>query len=225
MLDHPYALNYTTAPSHGERRVSGTVTVAGGNAANVVVGLADGPLLGEPEGIVKIAIVVSDPAGTYSYSNVRDGVYWPVAVKDADGDGQFDPNRGDPFGEYDRDGDGHADSIVISGSDRSGIDIVLRPASSVPTERPMMPCLDRLPEVTPNPLYPMATIRFSLARRSHVRLCMFNPMGDQVGCLLDETCVGSQTVTFEARDLPDGVYFYRLMAGQECRTGKVIVCR
>jgi hypothetical protein len=190
-----------------------------------VVVLADGPVLGEPKGEVDFAIPVSGPSGNYSYGNVRDGVYWPVAVKDANGDGQFDPGKGDPFGEYDANGDGHADSIVISGTDRSGIDIVLRSISSVPGNRSTMKCLKSPPQVYPNPISAATTIRFALTLPAHVRLCIYDRLGSQVECLLDQTCMGAQSVSFDAGDLPDGIYFYRMMIGRESYTGNLILCR
>jgi hypothetical protein len=225
MLARPFMLNYTTATSYGSRSISGTVTVDGGNTTNVIVGLADAPLVGEHEGMVRSAMIVSNPSGAYSFSNIRDGVYWPAAVKDGDGNGSIDPGLGDPYGQYDPDGDGHADSIVISGSDRSGINIVLRSISSVPDDRSSMRYLKSPPQVCPNPLSARTAFRFSLQAPAHVRLCIYNRLGDQVGCLLDETCIGPQAVPFDASNIPDGIYFYRMMLGSECLSGELAVCR
>jgi hypothetical protein len=199
------------------------VTINGGSATNVVVVLADGPLMGEREGIARIVGVVSNPAGDYSLGNVRDGVYWPAAAKDGDGNGSIDPGLGDPFGQYDPNGDGWPDSIVISGTNRSGIDITLRSISSVPDKRMSMRCLISPPQICPNPLNRMGVIQFSLQTPARVRLCIFNAFGDMVGSLLDGTCMGQQSVSFETQNLPDGIYCYRLMVGNECHSGKMIV--
>jgi hypothetical protein len=37
--------------------------------------------------------------------------------------------------------------------------------------------------------------------------------------------MGEQSVSFDARNLPDGIYCYRLTAGNDCRSGKMIVMR
>lgn len=124
-LSLPYALNYTTSATYGERAVSGTVSYEGGDQANAIVVLFDQPLFAEAEGIVKIGAIVPSSSGAYIANYVRDGVYWPVAAKDLNSDGAFDPAI-DAMGFYDPNNDGQPDSIVVSGGSLTGIDMALR---------------------------------------------------------------------------------------------------
>ncbi|OGU60617.1 MAG: hypothetical protein A2455_07335 [Ignavibacteria bacterium RIFOXYC2_FULL_35_16] len=125
-LSQPYVLNYTTSAAYGANRVSGTVTFEGGDPTNAVVVLTDGPLFGEEEGIALIGAIVPNSLGAYIANYVRDGVYWPITAKDIDGDGEIDPMGNDVIGFYDPNHDGQPDSIVVSGSDLTGVDMTLR---------------------------------------------------------------------------------------------------
>jgi len=63
----------------------------------------------------------------------------------------------------------------------------------------------------PNPFNPTTTIRFSLSRREHVTLKVFDVLGREVAKLVDkELNPGEHSVVFDATGLPSGEYFYRL---------------
>ena len=75
----------------------------------------------------------------------------------------------------------------------------------------------------PNPFQYTTTIFFYLPNVSNITLKVFNAIGIIGASLLDEVLnPGEHTVVFDAKDLPDGVYFYRLSAGGFCETGKLI---
>lgn len=125
-LSQSYALNYTTSTTHGTRTVSGTVTFEEGDPANALVGLLDRPLFSEEENIVLIGTIVPNSSGEYVANYVRDGMYWIVGAKDADGDGEINPEGSDVIGFYDPNQDDQPDSIVISGGSLTGINMALR---------------------------------------------------------------------------------------------------
>jgi hypothetical protein len=67
----------------------------------------------------------------------------------------------------------------------------------------------------PNPFNPSTTIRFELpADAGHVRLAVYNTLGQRVSVLVDQIMpVGQHTVQFDASTLASGMYIYRLEAG------------
>jgi len=63
----------------------------------------------------------------------------------------------------------------------------------------------------PNPFNPSTTISFDIPQQSHVKLVVYDVLGREVRTLVDEEKEpGRYSVTFDASDLPTGVYLYRL---------------
>lgn len=63
----------------------------------------------------------------------------------------------------------------------------------------------------PNPFNPATTIRFSLPRAERAEVRVFNPLGVMVALLADEVKqAGDHSITFDAAELPSGLYFYQL---------------
>ena len=78
----------------------------------------------------------------------------------------------------------------------------------------------------PNPFNPATRIEFQLPERARVSLKVFNIAGQEVATILDEVrFAGSHAVEFQAGDLPSGIYFYRLNAGQYSQTRKMMLVR
>jgi len=65
----------------------------------------------------------------------------------------------------------------------------------------------------PNPFNPTTVISYQLATPSHVRLTIFNLLGQEVATLVDgEQLAGYHQATFDARMLASGLYFYQLVS-------------
>jgi subtilisin-like proprotein convertase family protein/photosystem II stability/assembly factor-like uncharacterized protein len=65
----------------------------------------------------------------------------------------------------------------------------------------------------PNPFNPNTTIRFSLPLKTKVSLKLFNILGQQIKTLLNKSMTaGTHKIEFNARNLPSGVYLYRIEA-------------
>jgi len=83
----------------------------------------------------------------------------------------------------------------------------------------------------PNPFNPETTITFDLPEDIPVRLCVFDILGRKVVTLLDgERAAGHHIVNWNARDvrgqpIGSGVYFYRLEAGSNKLTQKMLLSR
>lgn len=78
----------------------------------------------------------------------------------------------------------------------------------------------------PNPFNPSTTIRYGLPVRSHVTLTVFSTLGQKVATLVDEMKdEGYHDVRFDGSGLASGVYFYRLSAGENVETKKLLIVR
>ncbi len=78
----------------------------------------------------------------------------------------------------------------------------------------------------PNPFNPSTTIRFTLPRREYVTLKVFDPLGREVATLVDrELNAGEHSIVFDARDLPSGVYFAQMEAGNVVQRIKMMILK
>ena len=78
----------------------------------------------------------------------------------------------------------------------------------------------------PNPFNPATTISFDLPSRSLVSLTIFNLLGKEVLSVVSgELEAGSYTRQWNAKDVPSGLYFYRLQAGNFIQTKKLILLK
>ena len=67
----------------------------------------------------------------------------------------------------------------------------------------------------PNPFNPSTTISYSLPKAANVSLSVFNALGQEVAVLVNERKeAGFYQATWNASNVPSGVYFYRLQARQ-----------
>jgi hypothetical protein len=76
----------------------------------------------------------------------------------------------------------------------------------------------------PNPFNPSTSISFTLPVATAVRLVVFNSYGQQVATLADGRLQeGHHSVTFNARNLPTGLYIYELRANNTRLTRKMML--
>ena len=78
----------------------------------------------------------------------------------------------------------------------------------------------------PNPFNPTTVINFSLPSRSAVKLEVYSVLGEKVASLVDsEMDRGSYNYSFDAANLPGGVYIYRLSTGFGVISRKMILLK
>ena len=78
----------------------------------------------------------------------------------------------------------------------------------------------------PNPFNPATTIRYELPERGFVTLKVFDVLGNEVATLVNqEKPAGSYQVEWNAFNLPSGIYFYRMRAGNFTDTKKLILLK
>ncbi|TLY29558.1 MAG: T9SS type A sorting domain-containing protein [Ignavibacteria bacterium] len=88
---------------------------------------------------------------------------------------------------------------------------------------PPLPTKTLLEGSYPNPFNPTCVIRYALSADAQVSLKVFNVFGQEVITLVDEFQPASfRSVTFDARTLASGVYFYRLRAGNFVDVKKMV---
>ena len=78
----------------------------------------------------------------------------------------------------------------------------------------------------PNPFNPSTTINYSIPDISYVTIKVFDVLGNEIETLVnEEKPAGSYEITWYAENLPSGVYFYRLQAGDFIQTKKMILMK
>jgi flagellar hook assembly protein FlgD len=83
----------------------------------------------------------------------------------------------------------------------------------------------------PNPFNPATSISYTLPRNAHVRIAVYNVLGEEVALLIDgQQSAGSHSViwngtTDSGHAVPSGIYFYHLSAGQFVDTKKMLLLK
>jgi hypothetical protein len=76
----------------------------------------------------------------------------------------------------------------------------------------------------PNPFNPTTSIPFGIPVSGYVSLKIYNSLGQVIAELAGrEYPAGHHSVTFDASDLPSGVYDYAIKAGEFAKTEKMIL--
>lgn len=77
----------------------------------------------------------------------------------------------------------------------------------------------------PNPFNAQTNIRFSLQKQSDVSICIYNITGQMVEKINGTYPAGDNVVTWNASDKASGVYFYRVAAGNNIETRKMLLIK
>lgn len=93
-------------------------------------------------------------------------------------------------------------------------------------DEPIIPLEFMLMQNYPNPFNPGTTIEYALARPGHVRMEVFNILGQRLTVLVDEYLeAGYHKYTWNASGVPTGVYFYRIRSGDFEKTRKMLLLK
>ena len=78
----------------------------------------------------------------------------------------------------------------------------------------------------PNPFNPGTKIKYSVPQTSQVQIKVFDVLGNEIETLInEEKLAGTYELTWNAVNLPSGVYFYQLRAGAFMQTKKMVILK
>ena len=78
----------------------------------------------------------------------------------------------------------------------------------------------------PNPFNPVTHISYTIPTSGQVKLTIYNVLGEKVSTLVNDVITpGTHTATWNAENMPSGVYFYRLDAGSFSQTNKLLLIK
>lgn len=78
----------------------------------------------------------------------------------------------------------------------------------------------------PNPFNPNTEIQFSIPKEVFVSLNVYNLIGEKIVVLVNKQLLPSTySISFDALGLPNGIYFYRIQAGDFIQTKKMILMK
>jgi hypothetical protein len=90
----------------------------------------------------------------------------------------------------------------------------------------IIPDVFSLEQNYPNPFNPSTTIRFSLPVQTHLKINIYNMLGELVKTISEGTYeVGYYSVSFDAAELSSGTYIYRIESENFTETKKMILLR
>ena len=90
-----------------------------------------------------------------------------------------------------------------------------------------IPCEFALQQNYPNPFNPTTTIAFALAEKAAVTLKIYDLTGREMAVLIDNESLnaGNYTFLWNAAQLPTGIYFYHLRAGDFSAMKKLVLVK
>lgn len=103
----------------------------------------------------------------------------------------------------------------------------ISPLTSVePLNGSLVPEEYKLEQNYPNPFNPVTRINFSIPKSGWVTLKITNLLGQKVATLVNEAKnIGTYSIDFDASNLPGGIYYYSLFAGDLKETKKMILIK
>jgi hypothetical protein len=116
-------------------------------------------------------------------------------------------------------------SLVVNTTKFYANAMPITPVTSVPDKETALPIASSLSQNYPNPFNPSTIISYELPKAAVVSLRIFNTLGQEIASLVNERKeAGYYQVTWNA-NVPSGIYYYRLQAGEYMETKKMILLR
>ncbi len=200
----------------GDKYIAGKVTFENGNpASNVYVVAINDEELAKPG----YRIQYTDGSGNYKFEDPLDG-YWQLGVYK----GGY---HSMPYMNY---------ATIYTGLTVDDADFILVPGGTGIQTNALSPYAFTLAQNYPNPFnlrngINQTQIRFTLDQRKDVDIAVFNIQGQLVKRVFSGNMdQGQHEIQWDGRDLtgsivPSGTYFYRLQAGGQSLTKRLVIIR
>lgn len=104
---------------------------------------------------------------------------------------------------------------------------IVYPGKTTDVRKPeVMPVSYILEQNYPNPFNPSTTITYGVPEESFVTLKVYDLLGREISTLVEKNVKpGNYKVTWNAGNMPSGIYFYRMQAGKASVTKKMMLVR
>jgi hypothetical protein len=90
----------------------------------------------------------------------------------------------------------------------------------------IVPNAYKLEQNYPNPFNPSTQIKFYLPMKSYVKLSVYNILGEEIITLVNgELTAGEHETVFNAKNIPSGVYFYKLQTREGTLIKKMLLAK
>jgi len=175
-------------------------------------------------GTGKIIVDENDVGG---FPEIKKGIRYP----DDDHDGMSDTwerkntlDTDNPDGSNDKDRDGYTNIEEFLNGTNPNVDEKI---SVVKENNTLNPLVFHLSPNYPNPFNPATTIEYSIPLDGHVTLAIYNASGQTVGVLKDDDyqTAGYYSITWNAANMPSGLYFCTLKANGFTETRKMALVK
>ncbi|MCI0449632.1 MAG: immune inhibitor A [Chlorobi bacterium] len=78
----------------------------------------------------------------------------------------------------------------------------------------------------PNPFNPVTKVKFDIPRQTFVKITVFDVLGQEIALIVNQNLnAGSYNADFDGSNLPSGIYFYKIEAGEFTVTKKMILVK
>jgi hypothetical protein len=113
--------------------------------------------------------------------------------------------------------------------DNNGLNTYFGPIMVNPNsvDNEIVPALFKLNQNYPNPFNPSTKISFSLANDNYTTLKIYNILGVEVATLYAENAEAGKlyTINFDAKNFPSGLYFSKLVSGNNVEVRKMVLMK
>ena len=117
------------------------------------------------------------------------------------------------------------DNLLSAGVD-GGIFQSAQPVLGVAERQSGLPISFTLDQNYPNPFNPATQIRFTVPKAGIVTLTVYDVLGQQIVTLIDgRQEPGDHSISWNALNVPSGVYFFRIVAGDFVQTKKMVLMK